>query len=206
MKGVSLDPTDDVFPKFIQHLCLLEASPMDGQTLTKALQSHGINVCYIGNVDGGNMHLPHLWGLYNNEIVVKYAKHVIKDLLKDTKDQDPALAVFHPYYAYSFFEKQILIDAICQRGEHVAANGSGILLEFAQKLLRVEDHGQFQKILGKFTAFLSRESQEILVEGLGSNLWDPGGCSYATSMLPSIFFKIWDPGGSPLFFSIIVSL
>ena len=56
----------------------------------------------------------------------------------------------------------------------------------------------------KFTAFLSRESQEILVEELGSDLWDPGGHSYATSTHPSIFFKIWDPGGSPLFFSIII--
>ena len=88
-----------VLPKFIQDLCMLEVSPMDGQTLTKALHAHGIDVCYISRVAGGTVHLPHLWELYNNEIVVKYAKHVIKDLLKDTKDQDQALTISHSYYA-----------------------------------------------------------------------------------------------------------
>lgn len=39
-----------VLPKFIQDLCALEASPMDGQTLTEALHAHGINIRYIGRV------------------------------------------------------------------------------------------------------------------------------------------------------------
>ena len=42
--------TDVVLPKFIQDLCTLEVSPMDGQTLTEALHAHGINVRYIGKV------------------------------------------------------------------------------------------------------------------------------------------------------------
>lgn len=42
--------TDVVLPKFIQDLCTLEVSPMDGQTLTEALHAHGINVRYIGQV------------------------------------------------------------------------------------------------------------------------------------------------------------
>jgi len=41
---------DVVLPKFIQDLCTLEVSPMDGQTLTEALHAHGINVRYIGKV------------------------------------------------------------------------------------------------------------------------------------------------------------
>lgn len=41
---------DIVVPKFIQDLCSLEVSPMDGQTLTEALHAHGINVRYIGQV------------------------------------------------------------------------------------------------------------------------------------------------------------
>ena len=48
------------------------------------------------------------------------------------------------------------------------------------------------------------ENQETRGVGRGLDPWDPGGHSYATSTLPSIFFKIWDPGGSLLFFSIIV--
>lgn len=39
-----------VLPKFIQDLCTLEASPMDGQTFTEALHAHGINIRYIGKV------------------------------------------------------------------------------------------------------------------------------------------------------------
>ena len=42
--------TDVVLPKFIQDLCTLEVSPMDGQTLTEALHAQGINVRYIGKV------------------------------------------------------------------------------------------------------------------------------------------------------------
>lgn len=41
---------DVVLPKFIQDLCTLEVSPMDGQTLTEALHAHGINIRFIGNV------------------------------------------------------------------------------------------------------------------------------------------------------------
>ncbi|KAE8679819.1 Clustered mitochondria protein [Hibiscus syriacus] len=44
---------DVVLPKFIQDLCTLEVSPMDGQTLTEALHAHGINIRYIGNVAMG---------------------------------------------------------------------------------------------------------------------------------------------------------
>ncbi|KAK7334777.1 hypothetical protein VNO80_26540 [Phaseolus coccineus] len=86
---------DVVLPKFIQDLCTLEVSPMDGQTLTEALHAHGINVRYIGKVAGGTKHLPHLWDLCNNEIVVRSAKHIIKDLLRETEDHDLAPAVSH---------------------------------------------------------------------------------------------------------------
>jgi protein TIF31 len=39
-----------VIPKFVQDLCSLDISPMDGQTLTDALHLHGINVRYLGKV------------------------------------------------------------------------------------------------------------------------------------------------------------
>ncbi|RHN55691.1 putative CLU domain-containing protein [Medicago truncatula] len=73
--------TDVALPKFVQDLCTLEVSPMDGQTSTEALAAHGINVRYIGKVAGRTKHLPHLRDLCNNEIVVRSAKHVIKVLL-----------------------------------------------------------------------------------------------------------------------------
>ncbi|KAK7401524.1 hypothetical protein VNO78_13070 [Psophocarpus tetragonolobus] len=95
VRKVSQYLTDVVLPKFIQDLCTLEVSPMDGQTLTEALHAHGINVRYIGKVAGGTKHLPHLWDLCNNEIVVRSAKHVFKDLLRETEDHDLAPAVSH---------------------------------------------------------------------------------------------------------------
>lgn len=50
VKKVSLYLKDTVLPKFIQDLCTLEVSPMDGQTLTEALHAHGINLRYLGKV------------------------------------------------------------------------------------------------------------------------------------------------------------
>lgn len=50
VRKVSSYLADVVLPKFIQDLCTLEVSPMDGQTLTEALHAHGINIRYIGKV------------------------------------------------------------------------------------------------------------------------------------------------------------
>lgn len=87
--------TDVVLPKFIQDLCTLEVSPMDGQTLTEALHAHGINVRYIGKVADRTKHLPHLWELCSNEIVVRSAKHILKDVLRNTEDHDIGPAISH---------------------------------------------------------------------------------------------------------------
>ncbi|XP_022732840.1 clustered mitochondria protein-like [Durio zibethinus] len=86
---------DVILPKFIQDLCTLEVSPMDGQTLTEALHAHGINIRYIGKVANGTKHLPHLWDLCSNETVVRSAKHILKDVLRDTEDHDLGPAVSH---------------------------------------------------------------------------------------------------------------
>lgn len=95
VKKVSSYLGDVVLPKFIQDLCTLEVSPMDGQTLTEALHAHGINVRYIGKVADGTKHLPHLWDLCSNEIVVRSAKHILKDVLRDTEDHDLGPAISH---------------------------------------------------------------------------------------------------------------
>ncbi|CAN0877840.1 Clustered mitochondria protein [Linum grandiflorum] len=86
---------DIVLPKFIQDLCTLEVSPMDGQTLTEALHAHGVNVRYLGRIAEGTKHLPHLWDLCSNEIVVRSAKHVLKDLLRDVEDHELGPAISH---------------------------------------------------------------------------------------------------------------
>ncbi|KAK9058159.1 hypothetical protein SSX86_022999 [Deinandra increscens subsp. villosa] len=95
VRSVSSYLKDTVLPKFIQDLCTLEVSPMDGQTLTEALHAHGINVRYIGKVADGTKHLPHLWDLCSNEIIVRCAKHILKDILRDTADHDIGHAIAH---------------------------------------------------------------------------------------------------------------
>lgn len=50
MRKASRYLKDVALPKFINDLCTLEVSPMDGQTLTEALHAHGVNVRYIGKV------------------------------------------------------------------------------------------------------------------------------------------------------------
>ncbi|WZZ81469.1 hypothetical protein YC2023_102041 [Brassica napus] len=95
VKKVSSYLVDVVLPKFIADLCALEVSPMDGQTLTEALHSHGVNVRYIGRIANGVKHLPHLWDLCLNEITVRSAKHILKDILRDIEDHDIGAAVSH---------------------------------------------------------------------------------------------------------------
>ncbi|KAL8555488.1 hypothetical protein ACS0TY_003336 [Phlomoides rotata] len=95
VRKASLYLKDVALPKFINDLCTLEVSPMDGQTLTEALHAHGINVRYIGKVAEGTRNMPHLWDLCSNEIVVRSAKHIIKDALRDTEDHDIGSAISH---------------------------------------------------------------------------------------------------------------
>ncbi|RWR82845.1 clustered mitochondria protein isoform X4 [Cinnamomum micranthum f. kanehirae] len=86
---------DVVLPKFVQNLCMLEVSPMDGQTLTEALHAHGINVRYLGKIADMTKHLLHIWDLCVTEIVVRSAKHILKDVLRDTQDHDLGPAISH---------------------------------------------------------------------------------------------------------------
>lgn len=86
---------ETVLPKFVQDLCSLEISPMDGQTLTDVLHAHGINVRYLGRIATMTKHLPHLWDLCTAEVIVRSAKHILKDLLRETPDHDLAAAICH---------------------------------------------------------------------------------------------------------------
>ncbi|XP_010695371.2 clustered mitochondria protein [Beta vulgaris subsp. vulgaris] len=101
--------TDIVLPKFIQDLCTLEVSPMDGQTLTEALHAHGINVRYIGKVAEGTRHMPHLWDLCTNEIAVRAAKHLLKDIVRDTDDHELGPSVTHFFNCF-FGNSQVVSE------------------------------------------------------------------------------------------------
>ncbi|KAH9621361.1 hypothetical protein KSS87_005683 [Heliosperma pusillum] len=95
VREATLYLTNVALPMFTQDLCKLEVSPMDGQTLTDALHAHGINVRYIGKVAEGTKHMPHLWDLFVNEIAVRSAKHLVKDVLRDTEEHELGPAISH---------------------------------------------------------------------------------------------------------------
>ncbi|XP_051144780.1 clustered mitochondria protein-like isoform X2 [Andrographis paniculata] len=100
VRKASLYLKDVVLPKFIHDLSTLEVSPMDGQTLTEALHAHGINVRYIAKIAEGTRHMPHLWDLCSNEIVVRSAKHIVKEILRDTEDHDLGHAIAHLFNCF----------------------------------------------------------------------------------------------------------
>ncbi|KAL6633659.1 hypothetical protein ACP70R_026330 [Stipagrostis hirtigluma subsp. patula] len=103
---------DIVIPKFVQDLCSLDISPMDGQTLTDALHLHGINVRYLGKIAGMIKHLPHLWDLFSAEIIVRSAKHVIKEILRQSPDHDIGPAIAH--FLNCFFGKVLAASTSTQ--------------------------------------------------------------------------------------------
>ena len=80
---------------------------------------------------------------------------------------------------------------------HLMTQGRDILTKWLD-ILEFEDLGELMSIIQKsregFTTLMCAESQEIINMGLGTVLWDPGGCFYTVTIFPS-FFKIWDPGG-----------
>ncbi|XP_042414071.1 clustered mitochondria protein-like [Zingiber officinale] len=86
---------DIVLPKFVEDLCSLDVSPMDGQTLADTLHAHGINIRYLGKVANMVKHLPHLLDICSLEIIVRSTKHFLKDLLRESEDHDLGLAISH---------------------------------------------------------------------------------------------------------------
>uniref|UniRef100_A0A1D1Z9L5 Clustered mitochondria protein homolog n=1 Tax=Anthurium amnicola TaxID=1678845 RepID=A0A1D1Z9L5_9ARAE len=86
---------DVVIPKFVKDLCNLEVSPMDGQTLTDALHAHGINIRYLGRVAHMIKHVPHLWDMCTTEIIVRSAKHILKDILRESQDHELGPSITH---------------------------------------------------------------------------------------------------------------
>ncbi|GMH18997.1 hypothetical protein Nepgr_020838 [Nepenthes gracilis] len=153
-----------VLPKFIQDLCTLEVSPMDGQTLTEALHAHGINVRYIGKIADGTKHLPHLWDICTNEITVRSAKHILKDVLRDTEDHEIAPAIAH--FFNCFFGN-------CQAV--AAKSASGIMHSRLQRKAVTPSSGKSSRAEGRWKNGVSYKKNlssytGITLEGLWSDI------------------------------------
>ncbi|AQK54786.1 tola protein homolog1 [Zea mays] len=104
---------------------------MDGQTLTDALHLHGINIRYLGKIAGMVKHLPHLQDLFSAEIIVRSAKHVIKDILRQSLDHDIGPAIAH------FLN--------CFMGKVLGASTEGSLSDMQSKTLKGHENSQTQK-------------------------------------------------------------
>lgn len=155
--------TDIVLPKFIQDLCTLEVSPMDGQTLTEALHAHGINVRYIGKVAEGTRHMPHLWELCTNEIAVRAAKHLLKDIVRDTDDHELGPSVAHFFNCF-FGNSQVVSEK---------SSGSNLQRRSQKK----EQGGHQKSVKGKYRSrngsFVKKSSPlytGLSAEGLWSDI------------------------------------
>ncbi|KAG9133851.1 hypothetical protein Leryth_017945 [Lithospermum erythrorhizon] len=161
VRKASLYLNDVVLPKFIQDLCALEVSPMDGQTLTEALHAHGINIRYIGKVAEGTRELPHLWDLVSNEIVVRSAKHVLKEVLRDTEDQDVGDAISHVF------------NCLFGNVQNTVLKSSGNNQSSSQKKdSSHQSSGKSSKGRGKYKNTQSTRKKETLFSNINSDsLW-----------------------------------
>uniref|UniRef100_A0A7N0UDV1 Clustered mitochondria protein homolog n=1 Tax=Kalanchoe fedtschenkoi TaxID=63787 RepID=A0A7N0UDV1_KALFE len=157
VRKISVYLKDVVVPKFIQDLCTLEVSPMDGQTLTEALHAHGINLRYIGQVADKTKHLPHLWDLCSNEIVVRSAKHIFKDLLRDTEDHHLGSAISH--FLNCFFGSSQAVTSKTSSGTHSKA----------QKKDQASNHSS--KGQARWKAESTKKNQSSFVNISSDSLW-----------------------------------
>eukprot|EP00897_Mesotaenium_endlicherianum_P008021 jgi/Mesen1/7247/ME000373S06317 len=78
--------TEKAIPGLVADFRSLELSPMDGQTLTEAFHSRGINMRYLGKVAAAAKDLPHIYQLCLSEMVA---------VLRETMDQDVGGAIAH---------------------------------------------------------------------------------------------------------------
>ncbi|XP_075660257.1 clustered mitochondria protein-like isoform X1 [Castanea sativa] len=111
----------------------------------------------------GTKHLPHLWDLCSNEIVVRSAKHILKDVLRDIEDHDIAPAIKH--FFNCFFGS---VQAV---GSEVAANNM-------QSRTQKKDQGGHQssgkpsKGQGRFKGGASaRKNQSSFMNVSSETLW-----------------------------------
>ncbi|XP_057521478.1 clustered mitochondria protein isoform X2 [Amaranthus tricolor] len=167
--------TTIVLPKFIQDLCTLEVSPMDGQTLTDGLHAHGINVRYIGKVAEGTRHMPHLWDLCVNEIAVRAAKHLLKGILRDTDDHELGPSAAH------FFN--------CFFGNSQVVSGKISGTNFARRSHKKEQGGHLKSSKGKYRPRNGSSSKKnsslytgLSTEGLWSDILDLVKIKYQFNM------------------------
>eukprot|EP00850_Spirogloea_muscicola_P020632 SM000222S06973 [mRNA] locus=s222:140907:151145:+ [translate_table: standard] len=86
---------DSVLPRLVKDFTAVDLSPMDGQTLSEALQGKGVNVRYLGKLTSLTKELPHIYQLCIEEMIVRSAKKVLKAVLRETLDHDVGGAIAH---------------------------------------------------------------------------------------------------------------
>lgn len=85
IKSMSSFLKSEVIPGFIADVRDLKISPIDGVSLTTVLHEHGINVRYLGTIaeQAKEAHLPHIETLCIQEMLVRSAKHLFHQILRD---------------------------------------------------------------------------------------------------------------------------
>ncbi|WOL12357.1 clustered mitochondria protein-like [Canna indica] len=143
---------DIVVPKFVQNLCSLEISPMDGQALTDAFHAHGINIRYLGRVANMVKQFSHLWDMCSIEIIVRSTKHILQDFLRETEDHNVGSAITH------------FLNCFVGNVLPVGSKGSS---DNMQKKNQKKAHGQMRRSHGA----LSRKNHLAHVHLTSEGLW-----------------------------------
>ncbi|TVU03835.1 hypothetical protein EJB05_50605 [Eragrostis curvula] len=150
---------DIVIPKFVQDLCSLDISPMDGQSLTDVLHLHGINVRYLGKIAGLIKHLPHLWDLFSSEIIVRSAKHVVKEILRQSPDHDVGPSIAH--FLNCFVGKTLLASTKGGVGSTQSETQKGCENSQTQKSSKVQKSSQSAASKKGLTAYAHLTSDTV---------------------------------------------
>ena len=93
VKEISTFLKETMIPIFIEDLAWITPLPLDGETLTKSLHSHGINIRYLGHIAKVADKIHILKELVLREMITRSAKHIFRSIIRDTKDHKLSIVI-----------------------------------------------------------------------------------------------------------------
>lgn len=95
VRQVSALLVDTIIPMTVNDLLYYINVPVDGQTLTTYLHTRGINMRYLGMITSLSEKNPVIKELGIREMITRAAKHIMRDVLKQTEDQNLSTVISH---------------------------------------------------------------------------------------------------------------
>ena len=112
--------------KLVRDLQAVEGVPTDSESLEQTLHAHGVNVRYIGQIhallEGKELH--HLKTLLQREALVRSAKHIFNECLREVTDTHLAPLLAHlfnlllaPFPLFEKMEEGSFAKPVAQQAE-----------------------------------------------------------------------------------------